>query len=87
MADPKHPLNVALAVVGGIGLTLMTIALGVGVVQGADTSTTLVAGLFWTGLVMLIGATAAWIGVAQPYRHFDDINVPQYTGHDHDDDH
>lgn len=85
--NPKRPLYVGLSIIGGIGLTLMTVALAVGVIQGAAADSNIIGGLFWTGLVMLFGGTAGWFGVAQPYKHIDDINIPQYTGHHHDDEH
>ena len=84
--DPKKPLNVWLSIIGGIGLTLMMIAMGVGVVQGATTNSNILGAVFWTGLIMLIGATIGWFGVSQPYKYIDDINQPQYTGHHHHDD-
>ncbi len=82
--DPKSPLMVGLAVVGGLGLTLMSVALGVGVIQGAAATSNLISGTFWVGLIMLVGATIGWFGVAQPYKHFDDINEPHYHGHHED---
>jgi hypothetical protein len=85
--DPKSPLNVFLAVVGGIGLTLMSFALGIGVIGGANAAMGTFNFMFFGGLFLLIGASIGWFGAAQPHKHFDDINVPQYTGHDHHDDH
>ncbi len=85
--DPKRPVYVGMSIIGGVGLTLMTIALGVGVVQGAAANGSVIAALFWTGVVLLVGATGAWFGIAQPYKHFDDINQPQYHGHEHHDEH
>ena len=79
--DPKSPLNVFLAVVGGIGLTLMSIALGIGVIGAENAPMGLFNALFFGGLVLLIGASIGWFGVSQPHKHFDDINEPQYTGH------
>ncbi|MEO0563130.1 MAG: hypothetical protein AAF125_13560 [Chloroflexota bacterium] len=84
--DPKSPLNVFLACVGGVGLVGMSLGLGIGVVQGEAANMGLFNALFFGGLVLLIGASLGWFGAAQPYKHFDDINVPQYTGHDHHDD-
>lgn len=78
------PLSIALAVIGGTGLTLMSVALAVGVIQGANASNNGIGLLFFGGLVLLIGATGGWFGYTQPHKHFDDINVPEYTGHHHE---
>ena len=83
--NPKSPLNVFLAVLGGTGLVIMSIALAVGVIQAENTNMGVFNFLFFGGLVLLIGASIGWFGVSQPHKHFDDINVPQYTGHDHED--
>ncbi len=79
-----RPLVVWLSIIGGIGMTLVMIALGMGVILGEAASGGVVAVLFWTGLIGLIGATGGWFAVVQPHKHFDDINQPEYTGH-HDD--
>lgn len=85
--NPKSPLNVFLAVLGGIGLTLMSVALAIGVIMGESAAMGAFNFLFFGGLFLLIGASIGWFGVSQPHKHFDDISVPQYTGHDHHDDH
>jgi hypothetical protein len=82
--NPKSPINVMLSIIGGIGLILMSFALGIGVISGANTPMNLFNWMFFGGLFLLIGASIGWFGVSQPHKHFDDINVPQYTGH-HDD--
>lgn len=79
--NTNQTLVIGLAVVGGIGLTIMTIALAIGVIQGANASDTVISTLFFGGLVLLAGASFGWFGVTQPYKNFDDINVPHYTGH------
>ena len=84
LENPKHPILVGLSLIGGLGLTLMAVALAVGVIQGAAANSGLMGGLFWTGLVMLVGATAGWFGASQPFKHIDDINQPHYTGHHHE---
>lgn len=80
--NPKSPLNVLLSCVGGTGLILMSIALGIGVITGENTAMGTFNFLFFGGLFLLIGASIGWFGISQPHKHFDDINVPQYTGHD-----
>ncbi len=78
----NNPLLFGLAMVAGIGLVLMIIALGAGVTtdtQGGD-------GLlfvFLVGLAMLVIGVGAWVVVVQPFRHFDDINQPLDDGHGH----
>jgi hypothetical protein len=79
--NPKSPLNVLLAVIGGIGLMMMSFALGIGVIGAENAPMSLFNGLFFGGLLLLIGASIGWFGVSQPHKHFDDINEPQYTGH------
>lgn len=82
----NNQLVVGLALIGGLGLILMSVALAVGVIQGENASTNIIGMVFFTGLVLLFGGTAGWFGVTQPHKHIDDINVPQYTGHhDHHD--
>ena len=71
-----RPLVVWLAIIGGIGMTLVMIALGMGVILGEAASGGIVAALFWTGLIGLLGATGGWYAVVQPHKHFDDINQP-----------
>lgn len=77
----NESLSIGLSIIGGVGFTLMSIALGVGVVQGETASSGVIGALFWGGLVMLIGASVAWFGITRPDQHFDDIDQPLYTGH------
>lgn len=68
--------------VGGLGITMIVIALGAGVVV-PDADNNFVGLVVLTGLVCLLGAIGGWLAVAQPYRHFDDINVPAEEDHHH----
>jgi hypothetical protein len=77
-----NPLSFSMALVGGIGLTLMIIALGWGVVSG-DTSTNGVGVLFLLGLVLLVIGVVAWVGVTRPFANFDDISKPLEDDHGH----
>ncbi|MFZ4826522.1 MAG: hypothetical protein ACOYLB_04135 [Phototrophicaceae bacterium] len=79
----QKQLLIWLAIIGGTGFFIMSIALGVGVIQGASASSSVISLAFFSGLAMLILASVGWFGVAQPHKHFDDINQPHYTGHDH----
>jgi hypothetical protein len=75
----NNSLTLGLALLGGLGVTLMIVALGAGVV-GAEGGT----------VALLIGAAVAWGAVVQPWTHFDNINLPAEddhhggTDHDHD---
>lgn len=77
----NNPLTFGLAFAAGIGVILMILALAVGVVQGETADANALGLLVVTGLILLIVGIAGWIGVVQPYRSFDDINVPKDTGH------
>lgn len=85
--DQSNSLSIGMAFIAGIGLTLMVVAAGVGVVQGEAASSSLLGLMFAGGLVMLISGIVAWFVIVQPHHHFDDINVPEYTGHGHGDEH
>lgn len=82
----RHPQTFGLALIGGLGIVLMIIALGVGVLQaGADTrvaAVTMVA-----GVLLLVFSVVGWVVLTKPFQNFDDINVPKYTGHHHDEHH
>ncbi len=77
-------LSLSLSFIGGAGVTLMILALGFGVVQGADANSQIIGISFIAGVALLILGVAGWLAVVQPYKHFDDINVAQYTGHAHE---
>jgi hypothetical protein len=80
-----------LALVAGLGFIFMMVALGVGVIQGSAANSTAIGLLFIAGLALFLLGALGWFGIARPDKHFDDINVPQYTGHheeeQHDDGH
>lgn len=72
-----------LAMLGGLGITIMVFAAGVGVVwENADSG---LIGLFvMIGAGLLISGIGGWIIVVRPHENFDDITVPMYHGHHHD---
>jgi hypothetical protein len=71
-----------IAMIGGLGITLMMLALGIGVVlPDAPSVIGLVVAL---GVGLLITSIAGWIIATRPYEHFDDITVAQYHGHHHE---
>jgi ABC-type nickel/cobalt efflux system permease component RcnA len=86
-SNTPRSLIIGLAMVGGLGLTLMVIALGLGVVGGENADSYSIGLFFITGLALLIVGIASWFAVTRPDQHFDDINVPQYTGHHHEEHH
>ncbi|MDZ4766712.1 MAG: hypothetical protein SGI73_19405 [Chloroflexota bacterium] len=78
-----NPMSFGMALVAGIGLTVMIVALAMGVVGDANSNTSGIGVLFLLGLVLLIIGVAAWIGVTRPFAHFDDISKPLDDGHGH----
>lgn len=81
-----NPVILGLALVAGLGFILMMIALGLGVIGGSNADSSAIGLLFATGLALLLFGAVGWFATARPDRHFDDINVPKYTGH-HDEHH
>ncbi len=80
--DPmRTPVPFGLALTAGAGLILMILALAFGVIQGDAANSTVTGLTFVGGLALLLIGIAGWLAVVQPFEHFDDINVPQYTGH------
>ncbi len=80
------PLTLGLAMVAGSGLILMVIALSIGSILGANADSNAIGLLFAAGLALFVVGIAGWFGVVQPHKHFDNIEVPMYTGH-HDEHH
>jgi multisubunit Na+/H+ antiporter MnhB subunit len=72
-----------IAMIGGLGITLMMIAAGIGVIL-PDAPSDVIGLVVALGAGLLITAIAGWIIAARPHEHFDDITVPQYHGHQHD---
>ena len=64
------------SLVAGLGMTLMIVALSIGVLQIANADSQTVGMLFAGGLVLFILGVVAWFAVVQPQKHFDDINQP-----------
>ncbi|HEX2905864.1 MAG TPA: hypothetical protein VHO69_03335 [Phototrophicaceae bacterium] len=73
-----NPAVLGLALVAGLGVILAIIALADGVIQGNSDFTGL---LLVAGLLLFILGVGGWFGLVQPYRHFDDINVPAPDEH------
>ena len=80
--DPiSKPVPFGLSLTAGAGLVLMILALAFGVVQGAAANSTAIGVAFAAGLGLLLIGFIGWLAVVRPFERFDDINVPQYTGH------
>lgn len=78
-----NSITMGFALLAGAGVTLMIVALGIGVIQGTAADGGLIGLLFGGGLLALLAGAIAWYGVVRPDTHFDDINVPLDTGHGH----
>jgi predicted flap endonuclease-1-like 5' DNA nuclease len=75
------------ALVGGGGL-LLAITGGALVGFGSDTNVARLLAL--AGIALVILSVALWLVLLQPWKKFDDLQTPHYTGHhdhDHDDAH
>jgi hypothetical protein len=79
--NPQSPVTLGLSMTAGLGLTLMIVALGIGVVQGDSANSTAIGLAFLAGLALLVMGFFGWFGVVQPHKHFDDINVPMEADH------
>jgi uncharacterized membrane protein len=77
--QPSHTLQIGLAFVSGVGITLMVVAAAVGVVGGVESAA--LGLLFAMGTAMLLTGIIVWFAVVRPDTRFDDINEPQYHGH------
>ena len=83
----NNSLTVGLASVAGVGFALMAIALAIGVINGESANEDTFRLMFTGGAILFVVGVAAWASVKRPWKNFDDINVPRYHGHHHDDDH
>ena len=66
--------------IAGLGVTLIVLALGIGVVQGSAADSSTVGITFISGIGLFILGAVGWFGLTQPQRHFDDINQPLDDG-------
>lgn len=83
---PNNSLIVGLAMAGGFGILLIIIGFLLSAFD-PTISSSVVGLLVLAGLLALVSAIAAWAALVRPFDHFDDINVAQYHGHEHHDDH
>lgn len=84
--DNKATVLTILSMIGGLGITTMVVAAGIGVVwENADSG--LIGMFVMGGLALLVASIGGWVIVERPHENFDDINQPMYHGHHHDDHH
>ncbi len=84
--ESNQNLLVGLSMLGGLGITIMVVAAAIGVVV-TDVDSGVVGLSVLVGAALLVASIGGWIIAERPHEHFDDINVPQYTGHHHDEEH
>ncbi len=80
LTDAEH----AWAFVAGGGMTLIIIAFSLAAMRLSSNETLLIWFLV-PGVLALIGGTIGWLVQLQPWKNFDDLTTPYYTGHAHDD--
>jgi len=73
------------AYAAGGGLTLIILAFGIAATRSGSNEGLIL--VLVTGTLFLIGGTAGWLIQVQPWKNFDDLTTPYYTGHAHHDDH
>ncbi len=71
----------ALAFLMGFGMLLMMMALIGGAALGAQANQVVFGTLFMLGAAAFAIGALLWLGYVQPWKQFDDINVPVDTGH------
>ena len=82
--QPSRLILYGLAMVGGLGMTLMIAGASIGVVFGADLDPQSTHGLgllIVVGLLLLALAIGFWLGWVRPFQRFDDINIPAEPEH------
>lgn len=77
-------LTIGFAFLAGIGALMMIGAALIGVVQGTTADNSAIGLLFLIGTLSFICGVGAWLGIKRPWETFDDINVPRYHGHHHE---
>jgi hypothetical protein len=76
ISQNHSPAVLGLAMIAGLGVILIVLALAIGVVQGNAADSTTIGLLFVSGIALFLLGAGGWYGVTQPQKHFDDINVP-----------
>lgn len=75
------PAVLGMSMIAGLGVTLLVVALGIGVIQGTAADSNTIGVTFAVGIGLFIFGAGGWYALTQPQRHFDDINVPLDDGH------
>lgn len=84
VTQPSKLTLYGLAMVGGVGMTMMMLGASIGVIYGTalDAAATHSLGLMIVvGLLLLILAIGFWLGWVRPFERFDDINIPAEPEH------
>jgi hypothetical protein len=79
--EPSPSLLTGLSMVGGLGITIVVVALGFGAAGVFGTDSSAVNGGVLLGLLLLAVGIGGWVIAVQPFRKFDDINQPLDDGH------
>lgn len=77
------PAVLGMSMLAGLGVTLIVLALSIGVVQGNAADGNAIGLTFAIGVGLFVFGAGGWYALTQPQRHFDDINVPLDDGHGH----
>ena len=72
------------AFVVGISMAVMIITAGIWAIKGSDDSQKTLTILIAGGAFFAVLGTIGWILEFRPWRKFDDLTTPAYTGHAHD---
>ncbi len=71
-----------LSALGGGGIVVMMLAAGIGVIN-PEIDSSLIGLAVLAGAAALLMSIGGWTITVQPYKNFDDINQPLYSGHQH----
>ena len=74
LADQKDTTSILMAMVAGAGFILLMVVFFMGAVDLATRNTLQI--LFLFGAFLLLAGFVSWLYRRQPFRHFDDINIP-----------
>ena len=70
--------------VGGLGITLIIVAVTAGAINGEIANSSLISLAVISGFGLLILAIGGWFSAVQPHKNFDDINIPLEAEPHHD---
>lgn len=78
--EKLSPTEQLLAYVIGAGVALAVVALFLYAIDVVEKNLTM--SLLLVGLVLIVVGIGAWLYLLRPWRKFDDLTTPHYTGHD-----